>query len=369
MTTVTYDNDNVVELPRWTSSTNLGTLTRASFPPECLKDLARFNHPTTALGPPHAYITQGCALNKCCPPGGAYTEDWAYVTSYYSPGVCPSAYKRCDFKGTHPAFKTASDEIVRFCCPSNYACPAVTGDLIKPCESIATTRQLVITVYDDVAAQKPVATTTIDGIGMGGARAAETTGVVNVAYPIQVRFKQGEDAALVLGGRILPTVGSPNLLVASSTALPGVGGGGGGGGSSSVHGAGGGSSANQNQSAGGGGGIPTAVVVALILAAAVAVAVAATVAAMRVVRRRRRELGLPASAQQVAAMRADAERRSQRTAQQRMAQQRMTQQQTGAEMCPSHGIPPEHRQRKLSVQHNGTATSSRVELQGSSSMI
>ncbi|TLD24271.1 hypothetical protein PspLS_06993 [Pyricularia sp. CBS 133598] len=356
MTTVTYDNDNVVELPRWTTSTNLGTLTRASFPPECLKDLARFNHPTTALGPPHAYITQGCALNKCCPPGGAYTEDWAYVTSYYSPGVCPSEYKRCDFHGTHPAFKTATDEIVRFCCPSNYACPAVTGDLIKPCESIATTRQLVITVYDDVAAQKPIATTTVDGLG-AGPRAAETTGVVNVAYPIQVRFKQGEDAALVLGGRILPTVGSPTLLIASATPQPGGNGG--------VYGAGG-SSTNQSPGAGvgpgagnSGGGIPMGAVVVVILAAAVAVAVAATVAAMRVVRRRRREQGLPASAQQAAAMKADAERRNRRA-----AQQRMTQQQTGVEMCPPHGIPPEHRHRKLSVQHHGTATSSRVELQG-----
>ncbi|KAI6357883.1 hypothetical protein MCOR25_007532 [Pyricularia grisea] len=363
MTTVTYDNDNVVELPQWTTSTNLGTLTRASFPPECLKDLARFNHPTTALGPPHAYITQGCALNKCCPPGGAYTEDWAYVTSYYSPGVCPSEYKRCDFQGTHPAFKTATDEIVRFCCPSNYACPAVTGDLIKPCQSIATTRQLIITVYDDVKDQKPIATTTVDGLG-GGPRAAETTGVVNVAYPIQVRFKQGEDAALVLGGRILPTIGTPTLLVAPSTPSPG--------GNSGIYGVGGGGiggSMNQSPSTGAGGGssssgggnsggIPMGVVVAVILAAAVAVAVAATVAAMRVVRKRRREQGLPASAEQAASMRADAERRSQRT-----AQQRMTQQQTGVDMCPPHGIPPEHRHRKLSVQHHGTATSSRVELQ------
>ncbi|KAH8845608.1 hypothetical protein MCOR27_004547 [Pyricularia oryzae] len=361
MTTVTYDNDNVVTLPRWTTSTNLGTLTRVSFPPECLKDLARFNHPATALGPPHAYITQGCALNKCCPPGGAYTEDWAYVTSYHSPGVCPSEYKRCDFQGTHPAFKTATDEIVRFCCPSNYACPAVTGDLIKPCESIATTRQLVITVYDDVEAQKPIATTTIDGVG-GGPRAAETTGVINVAYPIQVRFKQGEDAALVLGGRVLPTVGSATLLVASATPSPG---GNGGGGASSTN-------QNPSTSAGGGGGgggsgrgIPMGLVVGVILVAAVGVAVAAIVAAMRVVRKRRREQGLPASAQQAAAMRAaDVERRSQRTAQQRMAQQQQQQQQTGVEMFPPHGIPPDHRQRKLSVQHHGTATSSRVELQG-----
>lgn len=219
----------------------------------------------------------------------------------------------------------------------------MTGDLIKPCESIATTRQLVITVYDDVEAQKPIATTTIDGVG-GGPRAAETTGVINVAYPIQVRFKQGEDAALVLGGRVLPTVGSATLLVASATPSPGGNGGGGG---------------------GSGRGIPMGLVVGVILVAAVGVAVAAIVAAMRVVRKRRREQGLPASAQQAAAMRAaDVERRSQRTAQQRMAQQQQQQQQTGVEMFPPHGIPPDHRQRKLSVQHHGTATSSRVELQG-----
>lgn len=243
---------------------------------------------------------------------------------------------------------------------TDYACPAVTGDLIKPCESIATTRQLVITVYDDVEAQKPIATTTIDGVG-GGPRAAETTGVINVAYPIQVRFKQGEDAALVLGGRVLPTVGSATLLVASATPSPG---GNGGGGASSTN-------QNPSTSAGGGGGggsgrgIPMGLVVGVILVAAVGVAVAAIVAAMRVVRKRRREQGLPASAQQAAAMRAaDVERRSQRTAQQRMAQQQQQQQQTGVEMFPPHGIPPDHRQRKLSVQHHGTATSSRVELQG-----
>src|ERR1700759_3347482 len=77
-----------------TGYTNLGSLGPTSFPADCLESLWDFR--TTPLhGATLLYNTQGCATSTCCPSGRFYTENFAWMTSYFSPGVCPSQYRSC----------------------------------------------------------------------------------------------------------------------------------------------------------------------------------------------------------------------------------------------------------------------------------
>jgi hypothetical protein len=116
MTTITAGTVEVT-IPPWTTSTNLGPLPTTAFPSDCLASLWDFNTP--ALGMPWTQMTQGCAASTCCPYGNFYTEAWAWMTSYYSPGVCPSQYRSCHGPMPPSALSTAPDETIAFCCPTS----------------------------------------------------------------------------------------------------------------------------------------------------------------------------------------------------------------------------------------------------------
>ena len=118
MTTLTTDGV-AVTVPSFTTYHNLGPLAPTSFPVNCLTDW--WDMQTIALGMPSvwSYHTQGCATSTCCPSGIFYTEGWAWMTSYYSPGVCPSQYKSCVPPSAPTALSSASGETIAFCCPTS----------------------------------------------------------------------------------------------------------------------------------------------------------------------------------------------------------------------------------------------------------
>jgi hypothetical protein len=102
----------------FTTFTNLGPLTPTSFPNDCLASLWDFNTPALVANP-LTYQTQGCAVKTCCPSGNFYTEAWAWMTSYYSPGVCPSQYRSCAPPPSPTALSSEEGEIIVFCCPTS----------------------------------------------------------------------------------------------------------------------------------------------------------------------------------------------------------------------------------------------------------
>ena len=105
-----------ITTPPFTTSTNLGPLTSpVSFPPNCLSSLYDFN--TLGLGLPWTYQTQGCALSTCCPSGNYYTQGYAWLTSFYSPGVCPASYRTCALPTVYSTFSSVSGESIALCCP------------------------------------------------------------------------------------------------------------------------------------------------------------------------------------------------------------------------------------------------------------
>ncbi|PMD53547.1 uncharacterized protein K444DRAFT_619082 [Hyaloscypha bicolor E] len=154
MTTITAGTVEVT-IPPWTTSTNLGPLPTTAFPSDCLASLWDFNTP--ALGMPWTQMTQGCAASTCCPYGNFYTEAWAWMTSYYSPGVCPSQYRSCHGPMPPSALSTAPDETIAFCCPTNYGCPA--SGFFQYCQSALSTATAVI-VVDNILDQKTLSTST-----------------------------------------------------------------------------------------------------------------------------------------------------------------------------------------------------------------
>lgn len=103
-------------IPPLTTSTNLGPMiTPISFPGDCLSSLYDFN--TLGLGLPWTYQTQGCALSTCCPYGNYYTEGYAWLTSYYSPAVCPVSYKKCPLPTKLASLSSGGGESIALCCP------------------------------------------------------------------------------------------------------------------------------------------------------------------------------------------------------------------------------------------------------------
>ncbi|KAK2738163.1 hypothetical protein FQN55_000783 [Onygenales sp. PD_40] len=169
-------------IPRFTTSfTNLGPLPTTSFPADCLSEL--WDLRTTGLGLPWTYNTQGCAVSTCCPSDNAYTEGWAWMTSYYSPGVCPSQYRSCRPPAMPTALSSSQGETVAFCCPTNYDCPNVS-DFVA-CFSLLSTSTSVI-VLNNLYDQKTVSTRpfSLDSVAMSAS--------YQIAYPIQVRSRLGE---------------------------------------------------------------------------------------------------------------------------------------------------------------------------------
>jgi len=117
MTTVTTGTTTAY-VPTWTTSTNLGQLTTTSFPSDCLRKLYDLN--TIGLGLPWTYNTQGCAVSTCCPSGHFYSEPWAWMTSYYSPGLsCPAEYRKCPPPPSPTALSSQPGETIAFCCPTS----------------------------------------------------------------------------------------------------------------------------------------------------------------------------------------------------------------------------------------------------------
>lgn len=115
-----------IALPPWTTftvstSTNLGPLTTAiSFPDDCLSKIWDFQTP--GLQPPAeqslwTYYTQGCAVASCCPNSKPYSEAYEWLTTYYSPAVCPHSYKAC-LGPTGFTPELAQGESTAFCCPA-----------------------------------------------------------------------------------------------------------------------------------------------------------------------------------------------------------------------------------------------------------
>ncbi|KAK2797554.1 hypothetical protein FQN50_009149 [Emmonsiellopsis sp. PD_5] len=169
-------------IPRFTTSfTNLGPLPTTAFPADCLSEL--WDLQTTGLGIPWTYNTQGCAVKTCCPSDNAYTEAWAWMTSYYSPGVCPSQYRSCRPPAMPTALSSSQGETIAFCCPTNYDCPNVS-DFVA-CFSLLSTSTSVI-VLNNLYDQKTVSTRpfSLDSVAMSAS--------YQIAYPIQVRSRLGE---------------------------------------------------------------------------------------------------------------------------------------------------------------------------------
>lgn len=107
------------KFPAFTTSTNIGPLTKSlAFNTGCYTNMIDMNR--NGLGPSGAWKTLGCAMSSCCPSGNIYTEEWAWMTSYYSPGVCPSDYQSCappTQSGLSLTPKTG--EKIVFCCPNS----------------------------------------------------------------------------------------------------------------------------------------------------------------------------------------------------------------------------------------------------------
>ncbi|SPO06927.1 uncharacterized protein DNG_09621 [Cephalotrichum gorgonifer] len=174
--------DPVVPVPDYTTSTNLGQLPPTTFPPDCLNSLFDLN--TIALGLPWTYNTQGCAVSTCCPSSNFYTENFAWMTSYYSPGVCPGQYRRC---APPASLSSEPGETIALCCPTNYQCPQVgpnSATYDVPCLSLLSTTTQVV-VLDNIFNQEVLSTRTF----------TLDPGFLNswqLAYPIQVRSRTGD---------------------------------------------------------------------------------------------------------------------------------------------------------------------------------
>ncbi|KAK2748588.1 hypothetical protein FQN55_004141 [Onygenales sp. PD_40] len=174
------DTSSTATFPPFTESTNLGPLPTTSFPSNCLETLWDMN--TAGMGIPYTYNTQGCAIKTCCPDENRYTEDWAWMTSYYSPGVCPEQYRSCPPPEGTAELATSQGESIAFCCPTNYVCPYSAAGFV--CKSLLTTSTTVV-MLDNVFNQESTSMRpeTID---------PGDKGVSQLAYPIQIRFRKGE---------------------------------------------------------------------------------------------------------------------------------------------------------------------------------
>ncbi|KAK2801542.1 hypothetical protein FQN51_005249 [Onygenales sp. PD_10] len=174
------DTSSTATFPPFTESTNLGPLPTTSFPSDCLETLWDMN--TAGMGIPYTYNTQGCAIKTCCPDENRYTEDWAWMTSYYSPGVCPEQYRSCPPPEGTAELATSQGESIAFCCPTNYVCPYSAAGFV--CKSLLTTSTTVV-MLDNVFNQESTSMRpeTID---------PGDKGVSQLAYPIQIRFRKGE---------------------------------------------------------------------------------------------------------------------------------------------------------------------------------
>jgi len=109
-------------VPTVVSSTNRGAmLTPVSFHDDCLKDAWDFRTPglvnLDALETGGwVWYTQGCAISSCCPSSTPYSRSYEWLSTYYSPAVCPQSYQTCSGPPTQ-YLTPGPSETVMFCCP------------------------------------------------------------------------------------------------------------------------------------------------------------------------------------------------------------------------------------------------------------
>lgn len=176
--------------PTFTTFTNIGPITTSlSFPPDCYTD--HYDFQTWGLGFPWRYTTAGCAISSCCPSGKYYSQGFAWMTSYYSPGLyCPSNYHTCSPPPSPYQLSSTSGETIAFCCPSSYVCPAWEsqtrggGIVYDGCNSGFSTGSQVVTVGDNIYDQSSLSQYTFTETGM--------TTLWQIAWPIQIRWQSSD---------------------------------------------------------------------------------------------------------------------------------------------------------------------------------
>ncbi|PVI02160.1 hypothetical protein DM02DRAFT_702636 [Periconia macrospinosa] len=184
--TQTYGTGQVFVHPTFTTGyTNLGSLPPTSFPDDCLKSLWDMNTPV--LGGTLSYQTQGCGVKSCCPSGNFYTAEWAWMTSYYSPGTCPSQYRSCPPPDSPTTLSSKPGEQIVFCCPTNYGCPSSylpshgpTVSMFIYCQSPMSVKTTSAVVLDDIFNQKTLSTRAVNIPSIYAVQ-------YQLAYPIQIR--------------------------------------------------------------------------------------------------------------------------------------------------------------------------------------
>jgi hypothetical protein len=210
MTTYTALGGGTLFIPSFTTGyTNLGPLPTTSFPADCLSSF--WNMGTSALAPnAPTFFTQGCAVSTCCPSGNFYTDNFNWMTRYYSPGVCPSQYQSCSAPSLpFPTLSSAPGEIIIFCCPTNYACPQYTApDIYLYCQSLLTAQSTPIIILDNLFDQKTVSISTWVNSNYPG-------GFYQVAYPIQVRL--GDGTSISSTPHVLSSTSTPTTFPGSSS--------------------------------------------------------------------------------------------------------------------------------------------------------
>ncbi|MCJ1417666.1 hypothetical protein MMC32_004010 [Xylographa parallela] len=197
--------------PSFTSSTNLGPMTTTiTFPAECRDNLYDFS--TDGIGVPWTYYTQGCALATCCPSGNFYTTQYAWYTSYYSPGVCPYAYTSCP--GPSMITLQPSDSVA-WCVPNGYGCPAPT---------FGTNASDPINFYNVFAQKTDLGVTTTafaaDNIFDQNILSVEPVqSYYWAAYPLQIRWKDSDFPTTTAGTSSPPATAVP-VASAPATSSP-----------------------------------------------------------------------------------------------------------------------------------------------------
>ncbi|KAF2472751.1 uncharacterized protein BDR25DRAFT_341613 [Lindgomyces ingoldianus] len=207
------------KLPAFTTASNLGPLTSSlKFPSGCYNNLLDMNR--DGLGPSGAWKTIGCAMSTCCPGGNFYTEDWGYMTSYYSPGICPSDYQSCDPPTQSGLILTPREgEKIVFCCPNNCICPNDEDmPLIIPggCGSRLTisSETTVYTVMNNLHDQKPQETLPYEfDTGF--------TEELQIAYPIQIRLPATPSSSTIIPNSSGTSIASQKPVL-STSAIVGI---------------------------------------------------------------------------------------------------------------------------------------------------
>ncbi|PMD52881.1 uncharacterized protein K444DRAFT_635816 [Hyaloscypha bicolor E] len=199
MASITYSS------PTFTTFTNIGPITTSlSFPPDCYTD--HYDFQTWGLGFPWRYTTAGtctrniserdfgsdprrtpgCAISSCCPSGKYYSQGFAWMTSYYSPGLyCPSNYHTCSPPPSPYQLSSASGETIAFCCPSTWESQTGGGGIVYDgCNSGFSTGSQVVTVADNIYDQSSLSQYTFTETGI--------TTLWQIAWPIQIRWQSSD---------------------------------------------------------------------------------------------------------------------------------------------------------------------------------